>query len=798
MTGRLRYLLAAAFVALFFFMPEADPGHLAYLKTREWLTEDKEWPTGAKHSLLAESIVGGELPPLDIVIDQQVHRKWIDDFERAAKEWARKEGEAIGEDAENPMILRVMVGDDGIRSDFAFPAIDAGELVYSRSRTWLTEARVLDDEDRPVLFVESLVDDKLPPLQVTLDPQVNQEWGDNLGRLAQEWADSQDPPKIIDQNLSPMTLRITLADSGFDGEFLSAGMSEPLRLEIRRDPAESLALSQLTTFELLKDQPGSYFPDRYSLLPAFLAIVLAIMTGKVIPALFLGCLAGAWLLMQGAWTSITHLTRDTIWGDVLMSSFNEEILGFVIFLFMSVGVMTRCGGIQGMVNQISKYARGPVSSQLCSWVIGVLIFFDDYTNCIVTGTTMRPLTDRNRVSREKLSYIVDATAAPVAGVSIFSTWVAYEVSMFAPQLPEVTKADGTPYQQSEGFAVFFETLPFRFYCLFTVVMVLLTIVMRREFGSMYKAEQRALQENKPYADDATPMISSGFDKLEPEADTPQLARNALLPIGSLIVVTLVLIFVYGSAGAAEAGRDMDISFWRQISTYLEFGESQKALFWASMAALGLASILALGQRLLTARDVVVSAVRSAGALFFAVVILTLAWTIGAICNDVGTNHFLTAAFGDSFSPWLLPSVLFLLSALVAFCTGTSYGTMAILLPNVVVLAHTVGQESDIGGTAMMLITIGAVLEGSIFGDHCSPISDTTVLSSVATGSDHIHHVRTQAPYAVFVMIVAMVCGYLPMALFGIEYWWLSWLAGIACIFLWLRFVGRAPNHTAAA
>ena len=788
MTGRLRYLLAAAFVALFFFMPEADPGHLAYLKTREWLTGDQEWPTGAKHSLLAESIVGGELPPLNVVIDQQAHQKWIDDFERSAKEWARSEGEAIGDDAENPMVLRVMVGDDGIRGDFAFPGIDAGELVYSRSWTWLTETRVLNDEEYPVLFVESLVDDKLPPLQVTLDAQVGQEWGDNLGRLAQEWADSQEPPKIIDQNLSPMTLRITLADSGFDGEFLSAEMSEPLRLEVRRDPAK---------FELLKDAPGTYFPDRYSLLPAFLAIVLAIMTGKVIPALFLGCLAGAWLLMQGVWTSITHLTKETIWVRVLGDSFNVEILGFVIFLFMSVGVMTRCGGIQGMVNQISKYARGPVSSQLCSWIIGVLIFFDDYTNCIVTGTTMRPLTDRNRVSREKLAYIVDSTAAPVAGVSIFSTWVAYEVSMFAPQLPEVTKADGTPYEQSEGFAVFFETLPFRFYCLFTVVMVLLTIVMRREFGSMFKAEQRASNENKPYADDATPMVSSSFDKLEPEADTPQLARNAILPIGFLIIVTMGLIFWYGSAGVASR-ENLDVDLWQLIALYLESGESQKALFWASLAALGLAAILALGQRLLTAQEVVGSAVRSAGALFFAVVILTLAWTIGKICGDVGTNHFLTAAFGDSFSPWLLPSVLFLLSALVAFCTGTSYGTMAILLPNVVVLAHTVGQDSAIGGTAMMLITIGAVLEGSIFGDHCSPISDTTVLSSVATGSDHIHHVRTQAPYAVVVMLIAMVCGYLPMALFGTGYWLLSWLAGIGCIVLWLLFVGRTPTRTAAA
>jgi Na+/H+ antiporter NhaC len=289
------------------------------------------------------------------------------------------------------------------------------------------------------------------------------------------------------------------------------------------------------------------------------------------------------------------------------------------------------------------------------------------------------------------------------------------------------------------------------------------------------------------------MVSSSFEDLEPEPHIVPRARNGVLPIVTMIVVTLFLIYWYGRGEAAKEEGPL----WRKIIAYLEFGESVKALFWGSLAALLLAAGLSLGQRLLSARQVASSALRSAVSLAFALVILILAWAIGETCSDVGTNHFLTAAFGDAFSPWMLPSVLFLLSALVAFSTGTSYGTMAILLPNVVVLAHTVGAESDIGGPAMMLITIGAVLEGSIFGDHCSPISDTTVLSSVATGSDHLHHVRTQAPYAVLVMVIAMVCGYLPMAIFGTEYWVLSWLAGIAALVAFLLLVGRSPERARA-
>jgi Na+/H+ antiporter NhaC len=688
MTGRLRYVLAAAFVALFFLIPTADGEYIAFLQTRAWLT--------AKDGPLARSLEKDTLPPLD---------------------------------------ARVLISSDTI------------DGVTS------TERRT--------------------------------EWAKKLQIAARGWARTN--RKELDPGLTPAVLLLRVGDEGFRSDF-AAPHVEPMRLELRRNsPPED-----------------GYYPDRWSLLPAFLAIACAIVTAKVIPSLFLGCLAGAWLYSRQILGTAKHLLVDTIGDKVLLDEFNVEIMGFVVFLFMCVGVMTRAGGLQGMVELIRKYAKGPVSSQLCSFAIGILIFFDDYSNCIITGSTMRPLTDRNRVSREKLAYIVDSTAAPIAGISIFSTWVAYEVSMFAPQLPEVTKADGSNYTQSEGFSVFVATLPLRFYCIFTLVMVLATILMRREFGPMRRAEERALNEGKPYEDDAKPMISKGFEKLEPDPGTRCLARNALIPIVSLVALTLIGIFWLGHQGAVTAGDDLSGSLLDNINIYLQRTASQKALFWASAVALVIAAILALAQRILSIEDVVLSAIRSAKALGFAVVILVLAWTIGKICGDVGTSQFLTAAFGDKFD-WMLPTVLFLISALVAFSTGTSYGTMAILLPNVIVLSHSIGADTDIGSTAMMFLTIGAVLEGSIFGDHCSPISDTTVLSSVATGSDHLHHVRTQAPYAVFVMIVSMGCGYIPMALLGpfetaflgIPYWALSVTSGALAIYLWLRYAGRSPERVQA-
>ncbi len=687
MTGRLRYVLVAAFVALFALFPEADQSRIAFLKTKTWLTD----AIGEAYKPAKDASEAPALPPL------QVARLSIDGADDAQR--------------------------DALRDEFI--------------------------------------------------------------RSYREWARGES--RSIDASQPPVVLALRVGEKGFRSELAGGRIEAPLLLELFSEPVEGATPT-----------PGIYYPNRWSLAPAFLAIAIAILIGKVVPALLLGCLVGAWLYAGSISAAAVHFADKTLYENVLSDQFKIEIIGFVLFLFMTVGVMTRCGGIQGMVNLVSKFARGPVSAQLSSWIIGVLIFFDDYSNCIITGSTMRPLTDRYRVSREKLAYIVDSTAAPIAGVSIFSTWVAYEVSMFAPQLPEVFKPDGTAYQQSDGFGVFVQTLPVRFYCIFTLIMVLMTILTRREFGGMRRAQSRALRDGTPIADDAHPLVSESLTKIEPPDGAPLRARNALIPIVLLVVATIALIFTFGYSALEPS--QLELPWIERVSAILGNGESQRALCFAAAGAFVVATALALGQKILTFGEAMSASIRSARALLFAVVILLLAWSIGSICGDVGTAQFLTAAFHDSFTPWLLPALMFGLAALVAFSTGTSYGTMSILLPNVVVLAYTLGQADPelgtAGGTALMILTIGAVLEGSIFGDHCSPISDTTVLSSVATGSDHMHHVRTQAPYAVLVMIVSMVCGYLPCAWFGPDIWPIAWAAGGATLLAFLLIVGRHPDREA--
>jgi Na+/H+ antiporter NhaC len=697
MTGSVRYVLAAAFVLLWWLMPDADHGRLAALQVEDWLADEV-------------------LPAFTRV------------------ETAERPG-PVDPGAEAVVSARKHV-----------PTL-APRIAVDESRTHAEDRNALEKELRALL--------ERSPRTYT----------------------RQEDDRVLDETMPPIALEILVGKKGFQATASGLVGDEPTQMQLVRVEG---------------DVRTGYYPDRNSLVPAFAAIVLAILFGRVIPALLLGSLAGAILSVASVTGGATRLVTDTIAQDVLYETFNLEVIAFVVLLFMAIGVMTRSGGVQGLAEALRRLARGPVSTQLVTYAIGLAIFFDDYANCVLTGTTMRPIADRNRVSREKLAYIVDSTAAPIAGISIFSTWVAYEISTFAPQLPEVTREDGTPFQQSEGFAVFVSTLPFRFYCIFTLAMVLLTIVLRRDFGPMGRAQRRAAIEGKILDDDAKPMISTGFDRLAP-TDGGTSLWNALAPLLLLVTATIGGILWIGLANSDPLALEGDLG--QTLRTILNNTQSQRALWIASALALLLASILAVVNALVPPAQCILAALRSAKSLGFAIIILVLAWTIGQTCQDLGTAQYLTAAFQGRFPPWLLPGVMFLLASLVSFSTGTSYGTMAILLPNVVVLAHATGEAApELTGPAMMVLTIGAVLEGSIFGDHCSPISDTTVLSSVSTGSDHLHHVRTQAPYALTVMAVALLCGYMPMAWFGTEGWIWSWVAGLAALVVMVRFVGTTVDH----
>lgn len=556
----------------------------------------------------------------------------------------------------------------------------------------------------------------------------------------------------------------------------------------------SLQYSHRAATTLTVHQDGWRAPQRSSLYPPVLAILLAVLFRKPLVALFAGVWCAAALLRMGAGASVISAwagglpdVASAMFWPQLVDSDKQLIIGFVFAMLSMVGVMTVSGGIRGLVDALAKFARGVRSTQLATFGMGLAVFFDDYANCILVGTTMRPLSDRFRISREKLSYIVDSTAAPVAGISIFSTWIAYEVSTFAPQLPA---AGMSP---SEGYAVFVESLPYRFYCIFTLVMVALVVLLGRDFGPMLAAERRARTTGQLVREGGKPMVGDAATQLEPAPGVTPRALNALAPVLTFVIVTLAEIT---RVGLRNAGLEFSALFsdFKAITAVLSDGESSRAILVGSSCGLALAILLALvsGAGRHIPRAIFIT-LRNTG---IAVGILYLAWMIGAACESLGTASYLSDLVGPHLAPQALPTVLFLLSAGIAFATGTSWGTMSILLPLVVGLAFSMGELVPLGGHGLLILSIAAVLEGSIFGDHCSPISDTTILSSTACAADHLDHTRTQMAYAATTMAVAIVCGYFPCAFMG----WSPWIAlptGCAALLMLLLVFGRKTDPSPA-
>ncbi len=561
----------------------------------------------------------------------------------------------------------------------------------------------------------------------------------------------------------------------------AAASAATINITVRKKESRGELVFEMPGVGVKKEAAREYF-KLYSILPPLIAILLALLFQKTLLALFFGVLLGSTILegmnpILGIWRFISR----HLYEQALTDQFRLDIIGFVVFLCAMVGVLTRGAGIQGMVKVIVRFAKTVRSTQAVSYLMGLAIFFDDYANCIIVGNTLRPLTDRMKISREKLSYIVDSTAAPVAGLSMLSTWIAYEVSTFSAQLPEAGVQEG-------AYEVFLQTLPYRFYCILTLVFIAMQILLQRDFGPMLKAEKRARQTGHTIRADGRPMVSSSMTKIEPKKDAPARWINAVFPILFMILVTLEELWRMGKGWDRPLSDLFSASAIREVLGVAAGDNTAKPILIGAVAGFLLAVVMMLLQRILTVPECMKAAASSTKALAFAIAILLLAWCIGSVCVDIGTAYYLIALFKGVIDPVLFPTILFVTSCIVAFATGSSWSTMSILLPNTVIFAMKIGETSSIGAMPMLLISIGAVLEGSIFGDHCSPISDTTVLSSVSTASDHMDHIKTQAPYAVCTMLVAVACGYIPAALGCHPI--VSLLTGAAALFLVLLILGR--------
>lgn len=523
-----------------------------------------------------------------------------------------------------------------------------------------------------------------------------------------------------------------------------------------------------------------------SILPPLIAIVIALVFKQVVLALLAGVWLGSFFLsgfqpVTSLLRIVDHYVIDTLAGPQ-QGADHISIVVFTLLLGGMVGITSRMGGMQGIVNRVSRLATNAKRGQLAVWLMGVIIFFDDYTNTLIVGNSTRPLTDRLRISREKLSYIVDSTAAPITSLAVITSWIGFEISLINQSFTAIGV-------ERNPLATFVASLPYSYYPILTVCFVFFIIIMGRDYSMMLGAERRARSLGKVSRDGAIPLSNIDAESVSPEEKATPRLINGVIPIAVVIAVVVIGLIKTGRTALAESGLASAGLF-----DALKESNSFTALLWGSFSGCIAAAILALTQRLLSLTETVAAWVNGIRSMLPAIIILVLAWCIGKVCTEIHTADYLVHNLSGILSPRFIPVITFLLAMGISFSTGTSWGTMSILIPIVIPLVYGTARSAGFSAAELepvLLSAIAAILSGAVFGDHCSPISDTTIMSSMASAADHIDHVRTQLPYAVTVGIAALVFGYLLTAL-GIHTA-VSLAAGLASLLLFLRIVGRSPE-----
>ncbi|UCH62992.1 MAG: Na+/H+ antiporter NhaC family protein [Fidelibacterota bacterium] len=532
-------------------------------------------------------------------------------------------------------------------------------------------------------------------------------------------------------------------------------------------------------------------PGVISILPPLMAIALALLTKQVLLSLFCGIWLGAVFTLGGYNPFIAFLrTVDTYLIRALTDPDHMSIVLFTMTLGGMVGVISRSGGTHGIVQALARHARNRRKGQLATWLMGMLIFFDDYSNTLLVGNTMRPFTDKLKISREKLSYLVDSTAAPIASIIPASTWIGFELGLLISSF-QVMGLQGNAY------VTFIDSIPYGFYSLMALLMVALLAGMGRDFGPMYRAERRTLTEGKVLRDGATPLLDRELANLMPPEGIKSHWYTAIMPILTMILVLVVGLYLNGKANLAAVSLPGEVDGY-SLREIIGAANSFKVLIWAAFGGTMMAAALAVGGKILSVGSTVDAFLVGFKAMIVGIIILTLARSLQHVTSDLHTADYIFHVTEDILNPRLLPAITFVIAALTSFSTGTSWGTMAILVPLVIPLAYILPHDGGIPaatGQAIFLGSIGAILSGAIFGDHCSPISDTTVMSSIASGADHIDHVRTQLPYGLLVGGVTLVLGYIPAG-FGMNPYLSNLLSSIVLVLVIWR-VGRDPEKELA-
>lgn len=542
----------------------------------------------------------------------------------------------------------------------------------------------------------------------------------------------------------------------------------------------------------------------WTLIPPLLALLLAFLTRNVILSLFLGVLSGTWMVALVSGDLLESITgaffnsTDYFIGT-LADRWDAGIIMQVLVIGALIALITRMGGMRAIADLVVKIAKGPRSAQITMWISSWVIFFDDYANALIIGPIMRPLCDKYRISREKLAYIVDSTAAPVAGIMLISTWIGTELVNINEGLAIAGVTGVTAY------GIFIDTIPYRFYNIMALFFVFATAFLLRDFGPMLKAEIRArttgetinpgseVMETEKVIDEEKEEIKENYGILKTSKKvTPPNIWNALIPVGVLIISAVVLFYTNGAAAVGAEALE-GLSFFEAVREAYSNSDASIVLFQAGLLACIVAIIMGFFEKIFTLKDGIETWAHGMKSMLFVCIVLILAWSIGYVIGDLGTAHFLVSNLSDVLPQFIVPALIFIIAAVVSFATGTAYGTMAILLPLCIPLAAAIvgitGMEITSSGSAYayILMCSSAVLTGAIFGDHSSPISDTSILSSMGAGCSLLDHVITQIVYAVTVGVV-VIAGYILVGL-GLNVW-ITLLVMAAILVLILLFVGK--------
>ena len=494
------------------------------------------------------------------------------------------------------------------------------------------------------------------------------------------------------------------------------------------------------------NNPGSIDPETYepavystifSLLPPVIAIVLALITKEVYSSLFVGIVSGALLYANGNMELMLNTMLFNEDGGMvykLADSWNVGILVFLVILGIMVALMNKVGGSAAFGEWAAEHIKSRVGTQIATVVLGVLIFVDDYFNCLTVGSVMRPVTDRQKVSRAKLAYLIDATAAPVCIIAPVSSWAAAVTS----SVPDDSGIN--------GFTMFLKTIPYNFYALTTILMMLLMIAMKFEYGPMKKHEKNAFEKGDLFTTEARP-----YGNADEEMKTPTgKVIDLVFPVIVLIICCII--------GMVYTGGFFDgVSFVQAFAD----ADASMGLVLGSLVTLLISFCFYMVRGVLTFKEFAECIPEGFKAMVAPILILTMAWTLSGMTGLLGAKfyvHDLVAASAGGVQMFL-PAIIFIVALFLAFSTGTSWGTFAILIPIVC------NVFSDAGSYEMLVISISACLAGAVCGDHCSPISDTTIMASAGAHSDHVNHVSTQLPYALTAAAVSAV-GYLIAGVIG--------------------------------